>query len=139
MTRVSHGLDRVDVIFDEPNLVANAGLLLVATLSARLELESLIDATVRLVGRIGGARPGRKVLTLVHAMIAGASHIDHADILRAGSTAGVLSHRVMAPSTLGTFLRAFTFGHVRQLEAVIGTGARTGLDGGCRTGRRTRW
>jgi hypothetical protein len=120
VTRVSHGIDRVDVIFDEPNLVANAGLLLVATLSARLELEALIDATVRLVGRIGGARPGRKVLTLVHAMIAGASHIDHADVLRAGSTAGVLSHRVMAPSTLGTFLRAFTFGHVRQLEAVIG-------------------
>jgi Transposase DDE domain group 1 len=120
VTRVSHGIDRVDVIFDEPNLVANAGLLLVATLSARLELEALIDATVRLAGRIGGARPGRKVLTLVHAMIAGASHIDHADMLRAGSTAGVLSHRVMAPSTLGTFLRAFTFGHVRQLEAVVG-------------------
>ena len=75
---------------------------------------------MRLVGRVGGARPGRKVLTLVHAMIAGASHIDHADMLRAGSTAGVLAHRVMAPSTLGTFLRAFTFGHVRQLEAVIG-------------------
>ena len=120
MTRVSHGIDRVDVIFDEPNLVANAGLLLVATLTHRLGLEALIDATVRLVGRIGGARPGRKVLTLVHAMIAGASHIDHADMLRAGSTAGVLGHRVMAPSTLGTFLRAFTFGHVRQLEAVIG-------------------
>ena len=120
MTRVSHGLDRVDVIFDEPNLVANAGLLLVATLSQRLGLEALIDSTVRLVGRVGGARPGRKVLTLVHAMIAGASHIDHADMLRAGSTAAVLSHRVMAPSTLGTFLRAFTFGHVRQLEAVIG-------------------
>ena len=93
MTRVSHGLDRIDVIFDEPNLVANAGLLLVATLTQRLGLEALIDSTVRLVGRIGGARPGRKVLTLVHAMIAGASHIDHADILRAGSTgrgAGVI-------------------------------------------------
>ena len=120
MTRVSHGIDRVDVIFDEPNLVANAGLLLVATLSQRLGLEALIDSTVRLVGRVGGARPGRKVLTLVHAMIAGASHIDHADMLRAGATAAVLAHRVMAPSTLGTFLRAFTFGHVRQLEAVIG-------------------
>jgi hypothetical protein len=120
VTRVSHGIDRVDVIFDEPNLVANAGLLLVATLTHRLGLESLIDSTVRLLGRVGGARPGRKVLTLVHAMIVGASHIDHADVLRAGSTAGVLGHRVMAPSTLGTFLRAFTFGHVRQLEAVIG-------------------
>ena len=120
MTRVSHGIDRIDATFDDPNLVANAGLLLVATLSQRLGLEALIDATVRLAGRVGGARPGRKVLTLVHAMIAGASHIDHADMLRAGSTAAVLGHRVMAPSTLGTFLRAFTFGHVRQLEAVVG-------------------
>ena len=119
MTRVSQGLDRVDVIFDEPNLVANAGLLLVATLTGRLGLEALIDSTVRLIGRVGGARPGRKVLTMVHTMIAGASHIDHADMLRSGSTAAVLGHRVMAPSTLGTFLRAFTFGHVRQLEAVI--------------------
>jgi hypothetical protein len=53
-------------------------------------------------------------------MVAGASHIDHADMLRAGSTAKVLSHRVMAPSTLGTFLRSFSFGHVRQFEKVIG-------------------
>ena len=73
MTRVSHGIDRIDVTFDDPNLVANAGLLLVATLTQRLGLEALIDATVRLIGRVGGARPGRKVLTLVHAMIAGAS------------------------------------------------------------------
>src|SRR3954453_21576692 len=120
VTRGSHGIDRLDVTFDDPNLVANAGLLVVATLSARLGLEALIDTTVRLVGRVGGARPGRKVLTLVHAMIAGATHIDHADMLRAGSTGAVLGHRVMAPSTLGTFLRAFTFGHVRQLEAVVG-------------------
>ena len=120
MTRVSHALDRLEVSFDDPNLVANAGLLLTATLSARLGLEALIDDTVKLGGRTGGARPGRKVLTLTHAMIAGATHIDHADMLRAGSTAGVLGHRVMAPSTLGTFLRSFTFGHVRQLEAVNG-------------------
>jgi len=53
-------------------------------------------------------------------MVAGASHIDHADVLRAGDTGRVLPHRVMAPSTLGTFLRAFSFGHVRQLEAVVG-------------------
>jgi hypothetical protein len=120
VTRVSHAPDHIDVTFDDPNLVSNAGLLLAATLSARLGLEALIDTTVKLVDRVGGARPGRKVLTLVHAMIAGGSHIDHADMLRAGSTAGVLGHRVMAPSTLGTFLRAFTFGHVRQLEAVNG-------------------
>ena len=120
MSRVSHAVDRVHVSFDDPNLVANAGLLLVATLVVRLELERLVNATVRLSGRVGGARPGRKVLTLVHAIVAGASHIDHADVLRAGGTQAVLAHRVMAPSTLGTFLRSFTFGHVRQLEAVVG-------------------
>jgi hypothetical protein len=59
-------------------------------------------------------------LTLVHAVVVGGSHIDHADVLRPDDTERVLPHRVMAPSTLGTFLRAFTFGHVRQLEAVVG-------------------
>ena len=102
MTRVSRALDRIDVSFDDPNLVANAGLLLTATLADRLELETMIDATVKLAGRVGGARPGRKVLTLTHAMISGGTHIDHADMLRAGSTASVLGQRVMAPSTLGT-------------------------------------
>ena len=118
MTRVSQTLDRVHVTFDDDNLVANAGLLLPATLTERLGLEALVDATVRLDGLVGGASPGRKVLTLLNTMLAGGSHIDHADMLRAGATAKVVSHRVMAPSTLGTFLRAFTFGHVRQLEAV---------------------
>lgn len=120
MSRVSRSLDRVAVTFDDPNLVANAGLLLVATLSARLGIDRMVEATVRMVGIIGGGRPGRKVLTLVHAIVAGATHIDHADMLRAGGSEGVLGHRVMAPSTLGTFLRAFSFGHVRQLEAVVG-------------------
>ena len=120
MTRVSHALDRIEATFDDPKLVANAGLLLVGTLSQRLGLEELIDATVRLDGRVGGARPGRKVLTLAHSMCVTASHIDHADMLRAGATSGVLGHRVMAPSTIGTFLRSFTFGHCRQMEAVIG-------------------
>lgn len=120
MKPVSRGIHRIEVTFDDPGLVPNAGLLLVSTLGTRLGLEELINATVRLAGRIGGAMPGRKVLTLVHMLIAGGSHIDHADVLRAGGTQGVLAHRVMAPSTLGTFLRAFTFGHVRQLEAVVG-------------------
>jgi hypothetical protein len=120
VSEVSRGIDRIEVTFDEPNLVANAGLLLVATLTVRLGLERLINATVDLSGRVGGARPGRKVLTLVHAMAAGGSHIDHADMLRAGATGAVLGHRVMAPSTLGTFLRSFTFGHVRQLDRVLG-------------------
>ena len=119
MKPVSRGIDRIEAIFDEGTLVANAGLLMVATVSNRLGLEALIDSTVRLTGRVGGARPGRKVLTLAHAMVAGATHIDHADVLRAGSTGRVLGHQVMAPSTLGTFLRSFTFGHVRQLDRVI--------------------
>jgi hypothetical protein len=121
---VSRGIDRIGVTFDEPNLVANAGLLLVATLVKRLGLEDLINDTVRLIGRVGGAIPGRKVLTLVHALVAGGSHIDHADMLRAGATSSVLGHRVMAPSTVGSFLRAFTFGHVRQLDAVLGEALR---------------
>jgi hypothetical protein len=120
VSSVSRGLDRIQVTFDEPNLVANAGLLLVATLAARLRIEELVNKTLLLSGRVGGALPGRKVLTLMHAICGGASHIDHADVLRAGETAAVLGHRVMAPSTLGTFLRAFTFGHVRQLERVVG-------------------
>ena len=124
MRSVSHGIDRIAVTFDEPGLVANAGLVLVATLVKRLGLEELVDTMVRIPSKLGGFSPGRKVLTLVHAMVAGATHIDHADVLRAGATGEVLSHRVMAPSTLGTFLRAFTFGHVRQLEAVVGEALR---------------
>jgi hypothetical protein len=120
VSRVSRGLDRVGVTFDDEHLVANAGLLLVATLAARLGVGALADELIDLSGRVGGARPGRKILTLVHAIVAGGSHIDHADILRSGRTGEVLGHRVMAPSTLGTFLRSFTFGHVRQLEAVVG-------------------
>ena len=98
MSRVSHGVDRVWVSFDEPNLVANAGLLLVGTLVVRLELERLVNATVRLSGRVGGAHPGRKVLTLVHAMVAGASHIDHADMLRSGETDDVAADFELAES-----------------------------------------
>ncbi len=119
MSRVSHPIERVALTFDEPTLVADAGLVLPATLMVRLGLEGLINATVRLVGRVGGAMPGRKVLTLVATVLVGGSHIDHASRLRAGSTQKVLPFRVMAPSTLGTFLRGFTFGHVRQLDRVI--------------------
>ncbi len=124
MSGVSHGIDRVEVTFDEPNLVANAGLIAPATLMTRLRLEELVNATVRLVGRIGGARPGRKVLTLVATILAGGSHIDHANVLRAGATRRVLPFGVMAPSTLGTFLRSFTFGHVRQLDRMLGEALR---------------
>ena len=91
---------------------------------------------MRLVGRVGGALPGRKVLTLVASILAGGSHIDHADLLRAGATQRVLPFRVMAPSTLGTFLRAFTFGHVRQLDRVIAETIRRAWSLGAGPGER---
>jgi Transposase DDE domain group 1 len=119
VTSVSHVIDRVEAMFDDETLVADAGLIVPATLMVRLGLEALVNETLRLVGRVGGARPGRKVLTLVASILAGGSHIDHADRLRAGATFKVLPFKVMAPSTLGTFLRSFTFGHIRQLDRVI--------------------
>ena len=119
MSSSSRTIDRIAVTFDDPTLVADAGLVMVATLMVRLGLEDLVNRLVRLSGRVGGSRPGRKVLTLVTAILAGSTHIDHADRLRAGATQQILPFRVMAPSTLGTFLRSFTFGHIRQLDAVI--------------------
>jgi hypothetical protein len=115
----SRTVERTSVTFDDPTLVADAGLIVVATLVVRLGLEQLINQMVRLGSRLGGALPGRKMLTLVFAIVAGGTHIDHADRLRAGATARVLPFKVMAPSTLGIFLRLFTFGHVRQLDKVI--------------------
>jgi hypothetical protein len=119
VSALSRSIDRFEVSFDEPSLVADAGLIVPATLMVRLGLESLVNEMVRLAGRVGGARPGRKVLTLVASILVGGTHIDHADRLRAGATQRVLPFKVMAPSTLGTFLRSFTFGHIRQLDAVI--------------------
>jgi hypothetical protein len=66
----------------------------------------------------GAANAGRKVMALVYAMALGADSIDDCDVLRAGRTGRLLGGWVAAPSTLGTFLRAFTFGHVRQLDAL---------------------
>src|SRR5512135_2199659 len=114
-------LDGVRVEFDDERLVSDAGLLLAATLADRLGIEELVNESVWLPYRTPGASlPGRKVMTLMHGMLAGADSIDDMNILRAGSTQLILGHRVMAPSTLGTFLRAFTFGHVRQLDRVLG-------------------
>jgi hypothetical protein len=103
----------LSVTFDDDHAVADAGLALVAVLSEKLGLESLVGELVDI-----HPFPGRRVATLVHAMVAGANFIDDADVLRSGATAEVLGHRVMAPSTLGTFLRRFSFGHVRQLDKV---------------------
>jgi hypothetical protein len=112
--------DSVAVQFNEERLISDAGLLVTATLAQRLGLEQLVNESVWLGYRTpGAALPGRKVMTLVHGMLAGADSIDEMDLLRAGSTGLILGHRVMAPSTLGTFLRAFTFGHVRQLDRVF--------------------
>ena len=106
--------DSLAVEFDDDRLLAGAGVVLTSTLVDRLGLELLVDETVDLGERPGAARPGRKVLSLAHAIALGADSIDDCDLLRAGGTKVLLGHRVMAPSTLGTFLRSFTFGHVRQ-------------------------
>jgi hypothetical protein len=119
--RSSHTLDQLDICFDDIHAVTNAGLLLPATLAERLGIEQAADALIDLGERAGAHRPGRKLLTLVHSMLAGGDCIDDADVLRCGQTASVLGHRVMAPSTLGTFLRSFTFGHVRQLDRLAET------------------
>jgi hypothetical protein len=107
------------VVFDDERVVANAGVMLPALLAQRLGIEQLVDQAVCLGGRPGAANPGRKVMTMVSAMALGADCIEDCDILRSGQTAAVLGGRVAAPSTLGTFLRAFTFGHVRQLDRVL--------------------
>jgi hypothetical protein len=113
-------LDAVRMAFDEERLISDAGLMVTATLAQRLGIEQLVNESVWLDPRAPGAcLPGRKVMSLVHGMLAGADSIDDMNVLRAGSTGLILGHRVMAPSTLGTFLRAFTFGHVRQLDRVL--------------------
>lgn len=111
--------DSTVVVFDDERAVANAGVMLPALLAQRLGIEQLVDQTVRLGDRPGGANAGRKVMTMVSAMALGADCIEDCDVLRSGRTSAVLDHRVAAPSTLGTFLRSFTFGHVRQLDRVL--------------------
>lgn len=115
---VSHTLDRVQVAFDEERLVANGGLLLPATLAQHLGVQDLIDNLVDLGGVPGSANVGEKAMTVISSVLAGGDCIDDVDALRAGSTGAVLGHRVAAPSTVGTFLRAFLWGHARQLDAV---------------------
>jgi hypothetical protein len=127
------GLDRVGVSFDERRAVADAGIVLPVTLAARLGIEGLVDRVVRLGARAGAANAGRKVMTLVAAMLLGADSIDDCDVLRSGRT-GALLGRVAAPSTLGTFLRAFSFGHVRQLDRVLAEALRRAWSAGAGPG-----
>src|SRR3954466_11501598 len=114
------GLDGVQVRFDDERVVSDAGVLLVATLAQWLGIEALAARLVRLRGdRPGASNVGRKVMALVYAMVLGADCIDDCDVLRAGRTRRLLGGWLPAPSTLGTFLRAFTFGHVRQLDKLL--------------------
>ena len=103
-------------MFDEPNLLAAAGLVPVVALADRVGLRELADQV--LTGPTDkGANAGLKVTSLVAGMIAGADSIDDLALLRHGGMSRVFAN-AYAPSTLGSFLRSFTFGHVRQLDAV---------------------
>ena len=110
--------DRIQITFDDRRLVANAGLILPATLGRHLGLRELVDHHLDLGNAPGRANPGDKMLTLVASALAGGDCIDDADALRTGGTAGAIGCVIKAPSTLGTFLRSFRWGHVRQLDRV---------------------
>jgi len=115
------GLDGVEVKFDDERVVSDAGVMLVATIAQRLGIEALAQQLVRLRrDRPGAANAGRKVIAVLYAMVLGADSIDDCAVLRAGRTGRLLGGWIPAPSTLGTFLRAFTFGHVRQLDKLLG-------------------
>src|SRR5947208_3423765 len=103
-------------VFDDPNLVSSARPVPVLALADRAGLRQLADARLS-VPTDRGANAGLKVASLVAGMVAGADSIDDMSLLRHGGM-GRLFSGAYAPSTLGSFLRAFTFGHVRQLDAV---------------------
>ena len=110
--------DRIQITFDDRRLVANAGLLLPATLVRHLGLPELVRQRLDLGDAPGRANTSDKMMTLVASALAGGDCIDDADVLRTGGTVCTLGGTVKAPSTLGTFLRSFRWGHVRQLDRV---------------------
>ena len=110
--------DRIHVAFDDHRLVANAGRILPATLARHLGLPQLVQQRLDLGDAPGRSNTGDKMMTLVASALAGGDRIDDADVLRTGGTAQTLGCVVKAPSTLGTFLRSFRWGHVRQLDRV---------------------
>src|SRR5258708_2453577 len=132
--RSLHSPSALDVMADDDHAVANAGLALTAILAERLGIEALADELVDLGARPGAARPGRKILTLAQAIVADGDCIDDVDVLRAGASEQVLGHKAMAPSTCGTFLRSFTFGHIRQLDQFSGEVLRRAWAAGARPG-----
>ena len=111
----SHAAAHVSASFSDPNLIASAGLVPLVRLAERCALASLIRRHVDL-GVTTGANPAGKAMNLIAAMCAGADCIDDTDVLRSGGL-DRLFDGIYAPSTLGSFLRAFTHGHVRQLQA----------------------
>ena len=110
--------DGIHIAFDDHRLVNNAGLILPATLAQHLGLPQLVQQRLDLGDAPGRANTGDKIVTLVASALAGGDCIDDADALRTGGTAGALGCVVKAPSTLGTFLRSFRWGQVRQLDRV---------------------
>ena len=114
--KLSHTLSRTSAVFDDPNLVSSAGLVPVLALADRAGLRQLADEHLS-VPTDKGAHAGLKVASLVAGMVAGADSIDDMALLQHGGMGRVFA-RAYAPSTLGSFLRAFTFGHVRQLDAI---------------------
>jgi hypothetical protein len=110
-----HAVSRVDAVFDEPNVVSSAGLVPVMRLAAGVGLAGLVADRLRVAGSVG-SNPGGKVAAVVAGMVAGADSIDDLDVVRAGGM-GRLFGRCYAPSTLGSFLRALRWGHVRALES----------------------
>ncbi len=114
--QLSHTPRTPSAVFDDPNLVSSAGLVPVLALAERAGLQELADAHLS-VPTDKGANAGLKITSLVGGMVAGADSIDDMAIVRHGGM-GRLFARIYAPSTLGSFLRAFTFGHIRQLDAV---------------------
>ncbi|SCF83830.1 IS1380 family transposase [Streptomyces sp. Ncost-T10-10d] len=117
--QVSHTSAAVSAAFDEPNLIAHAGLVPVMRLAERCGLSRLVAEKVKLTGASNGAGSAAdaKVTSIVAGMAAGADSIDDLHVLRHGAMPAVFAG-IRAPSTLGTFLRAFTHGHALQLHAV---------------------
>src|SRR3954468_21702581 len=114
--QLSHTRPVVSAVFDEPNLVSSAGLVPVMALARKARLRELVDARLT-VPTDKGANPGLKLSSLVAGMVAGADSIADMDLLRHGGMAWLFTG-IRAPSTLGTLLRSFTFGHVRQLDSI---------------------
>ena len=114
--RLSHTRAAMSVAFDDPNLVSAAGLVPVLALADAAGLARLAGEHLSVSGD-KGANAGSKVASLVAGMVAGADSIDDMALLRHGGMGRIFA-QAYAPSTLGSFLRAFTFGHVRQLDAV---------------------